>query len=145
MNTKAPISSCVSYNLRKASRIISKLYAQQMRPAPIRGPQFSLMMMIARQDSPAISELSRDIGADRTTMTRNLDQLAKRGFIRVVQGKDLRTKAVEVTPKGKAALDRSIAYWQKAQARTVKVLGQERWNRMLEDLSVLSNLAVRRS
>lgn len=78
-------------------------------------------------------------------MTRNLDQLAKRGFIRVVQGKDLRTKAVEVTPKGKAALDRSIAYWQKAQARTVKVLGQERWNRMLEDLSVLSNLAVRRS
>jgi DNA-binding MarR family transcriptional regulator len=143
LKTKAPTSSCVSYNLRKASRIISKLYAKQMRPAPIRGPQFSLMMMISRQDSPTISELSREIGADRTTMTRNLDQLEKKGFIQVVQGKDMRTKAVEVTPKGKAALERSIAYWQKAQVRTVKALGEDRWERMLEDLSVLEKLASR--
>ena len=143
MKTKAPTSRCVSHNLRKASRIISKLYAKQMRPAPIRGPQFSLMMMISRRDSPAISELSREIGADRTTMTRNLDHLERKGFIRVVQGKDMRTKAVEVTPKGKSALDRSIAYWQKAQARTVKALGEDRWERMLEDLSVLSNLSFR--
>lgn len=76
-------------------------------------------------------------------MTRNLDHLERKGFIRVVQGKDMRTKAVEVTPKGKSALDRSIAYWQKAQARTVKALGEDRWERMLEDLSVLSNLSFR--
>jgi len=145
MNGKGQTSTCVSYNLRKASRIISKLYAQQMRPAPIRGPQFSLMMMISRRDGPAISELSREVGADRTTLTRNLDLLEKRGFIKVVQGKDLRTKAVEVTAKGKAALDRSIAYWQKAQSRTLKALGKDRWERMLEDLYVLSNLASRQS
>jgi DNA-binding MarR family transcriptional regulator len=143
MNTKAPTSACVSYNLRKASRIISKLYARDMRAAPVRGPQFSLMMMIAREGSAAISELSREIGADRTTMTRNLEHLVKKGFIRIVQGKDMRTKAVEVTAKGSAALERSIKYWQKAQARTVKALGQDRWNRMQNDLAVLSGLADR--
>ena len=142
MNPAAPTSVCVSYNLRKASRIVSKLYTREMRSAPVRGPQFSLMMMIARRQSPTISELARDTGADRTTMTRNLDQLEKKGLIRVTQGKNMRTKAVELAPKGKVALERSISYWQKAQAKVLKALGEERWNRMLNDLAVLSALAM---
>jgi DNA-binding MarR family transcriptional regulator len=100
------------------------------------------MMMIARRQSPTISELARDTGADRTTMTRNLDQLEKKGLIRVTQGKNMRTKAVELAPKGKVALERSISYWQKAQAKVLKALGEERWNRMLNDLAVLSALAM---
>ena len=100
MNPAVPTLACVSYNLRKASRIVSKLYAREMRPAPVRGPQFSLMMMISGRQNPTISELARDIGADRTTMTRNLEQLQKRGFIEITQGKNLRTKAVRIaTPK----------------------------------------------
>jgi DNA-binding MarR family transcriptional regulator len=98
------------------------------------------MMMIARRERPTISELARTIGADRTTMTRNLDQLEKKGLISVVQGKDLRTKAVQLAPKGKAALERSVSYWQKAQTKVLKTLGEDRWQRMLNDLSVLSAL-----
>jgi DNA-binding MarR family transcriptional regulator len=141
MNPSVPTLACVSYNLRKASRIVSKLYTREMRPAPVRGPQFSLMMMISGRQNPTISELARDIGADRTTMTRNLEQLQKRGFIEITQGKNLRTKAVRIAPKGQAALERSTAYWQKAQNKVLKTLGQDRWTRMLSDLSVLAPLA----
>ena len=141
MNSVAPTSACVSYNLRKASRIVSKLYGREMRSAPVRGPQFSLMMMISRRQNPTISELARDIGADRTTMTRNLEQLQKRRFIEITQGKNLRTKAVRIAPKGQAALERSVAYWQSAQNKVLKTLGQDRWTRMLTDLSALAALA----
>lgn len=141
MNPAVPTLACVSYNLRKASRIVSKLYTREMRPAPVRGPQFSLMMMISRRQNPTISELARDIGADRTTMTRNLEQLQKRGFIEITQGKNLRTKAVRIAPEGQAALERSITYWQKAQNKVLKTLGQDRWTRMLTDLSALAPLA----
>jgi DNA-binding MarR family transcriptional regulator len=140
MNAVTPTNACVGYNLRKASRIVSKVYAQAMRGAPVRGPQFSLMMMIARKESPTISELAEYIGADRTTMTRNLNHLEKRGLIRIAQGKDLRSKAVELEPKGKVALDRSVSYWKNAQTKVLAVLGEERWDRMLADLSVLSGL-----
>jgi DNA-binding MarR family transcriptional regulator len=141
VNPPVPTSACVSYNLRKASRIVSKVFIREMRPAPVRGPQFSLMMMIAKRQSPTISELARDIGADRTTMTRNLEQLQKKGFIEITQGKNLRTKAVRIGPRGHAALERSIAYWQKAQNKVLKTLGQDRWARMLTDLSALATLA----
>jgi DNA-binding MarR family transcriptional regulator len=98
------------------------------------------MMMISKRQDPAISELARDMGADRTTMTRNLEQLQKRGFIEITQGKNFRTKAVRVSRHGQAALQRSIAYWQKAQSKVLKTLGQDRWTRMLTDLSALASL-----
>lgn len=142
MNPAPPTAACVSYNLRKASRIVSKVYTKEMRSAPVRGPQYSLMMMITRLESPAVSELAERTGADRTTMTRNLGHLEKRGFIRIAQGKDIRSKAVELTPKGKAALKRSVPYWRRAQAKTLEILGEDRWNRMLNDLSALSKLAA---
>jgi DNA-binding MarR family transcriptional regulator len=75
-------------------------------------------------------------------MTRNLGHLKKRGFIHIAQGKDIRSKAVELTPKGKAALKRSVPHWRRAQAKTLELLGENRWNRMLADLSVLSTLAA---
>jgi DNA-binding MarR family transcriptional regulator len=139
MNPAPPV--CINYNLRKASLIVSKIYRQEMRTAPVRGPQYSLMMMIARRDNPTISALARDIGADRTTMTRNLEQLQKKGFIYVTRGKDLRTKAIQVAPKGHAALERSKSCWQKAQAKVLKALGEDRWSRMMSDLAVLTMLA----
>jgi DNA-binding MarR family transcriptional regulator len=143
MNSATPSSLCISYNLRKASRIVSKVYAQEMRGAPVRGPQFSLMMMIARKESSTISELAEYMGTDRTTMTRNLDHLKRRGLIRIAQGKDLRSKAVELEPKGRNALERSTSYWRNAQAKVLAVLGDQRWDRMLADLSVLSGLTDR--
>jgi DNA-binding MarR family transcriptional regulator len=145
MNPAPPTAVCVSYNLRKASRIVSKVYMKEMRLAPVRGPQYSLMMMIARRERPTISEVAEHTGADRTTMTRNLGHLEKRGLIRIVQGKNLRSKAVELTPKGKAAIKRSVPYWRKAQAKVLELLGEDRWDRMLSDLSVLSGPAVSHS
>lgn len=143
MKSLEQTSACISYNLRKASRIVSKLYASEMRLAPLRGPQFSLMMAIARRECPAISALAKEVGADRTTMTRNLNHLQKKGFIQVVQGKDLRTRAVQISQAGRTALDQSISYWQKAQARVLKAVGVARRDRILDDLSVLSGLAKR--
>jgi len=100
------------------------------------------MMMITRLERPTVSELAERTGADRTTMTRNLGLIEKLGFIRIAQGKDIRSKAVELTPKGKAALKRSVPHWRRAQATTLDLLGEDRWNRMLADLSVLSTLAA---
>jgi DNA-binding MarR family transcriptional regulator len=76
-------------------------------------------------------------------MTRNLNHLQKKGFIQVIQGKDMRTKAVQISARGRKALDQSISYWQKAQAGVLKVLGEERRERILDDLSFLSGLAER--
>ena len=136
----AGTSGCVAYNLRKSSRIISKIYEKEMRGAPVKGPQFSLMIIIARRGTATISCLAKDIGADRTTLTRNLHQLEKKGVIRITTGEDIRSKAVELLPKGEAAIRVSMKHWQKAQNKVVAALGEDRWSRMLTDLSAITVL-----
>ncbi len=134
---------CVAYNLRKSSRIVSKIYEQEMRSAPIRGPQFSLSIMIAQRGTITISGLAREIGADRTTLTRNLKLLERKGVIRITPGEDRRKRVVTLMPRGEQAIRASYKHWKKAQAKVVKALGTERWRRMQTDLSAVSALARR--
>jgi len=132
--------TCVAYNLRKASRIASKVFEKEMRGAPIHGPQFSLMIIIAKRGTETISGLARDIGADRTTLTRNLKQLERKGVVQISSGKDNRTKAVTLLPEGEAAIRESVRYWKKAQSKVLATLGQDRWSRMMGDLSAVASL-----
>jgi DNA-binding MarR family transcriptional regulator len=136
--------TCVAYNLRKSSRIVSKIYEKEMRGAPIRGPQFSLTIIVARRGPQTITGLARDIGADRTTLTRNLRQLEKKGVVEISPGRDDRTKSVSLLPAGEQALRDSVPYWRRAQAKVLEALGDERWARMLSDLSAVAALATNR-
>jgi DNA-binding MarR family transcriptional regulator len=150
MNSKleqclAETHSCVAFNLRRSSRIISKIYEKEMRGAPIRGPQFSLMIVIAKRGTETITGLARDIGADRTTLTRNLKQLERKGVVRISEGKNHRTKAVTLLPAGEKAIQASVQHWKKAQAKVLSALGEDRWGRMLQDLGAVAALSGQKS
>ncbi|HML16471.1 MAG TPA: MarR family winged helix-turn-helix transcriptional regulator [Bryobacteraceae bacterium] len=139
----AGTSRCVAYNLRKAARITTKIYEQEMRAAPIQGPQFSLLVIIAQRGPATISALAEAVGADRTTLTRNLRQLENKRVIEILPGADPRSKKVRVLPKGEAALRAAVKYWEKAQRKVLDTLGEDRWRRMLSDLSAVVALGER--
>ncbi len=111
-----------------------------MRDAPIKGPLFSLLAIISKRGAATITGLAKDIGLDRTTLTRNLKPLEKRGLIRIAQ-KEKRSKEVSLLPKGETALRESLIRWRKAQDKVVRALGEDRWTRMREDLSAVMALA----
>lgn len=133
-------SCCVAYNLRKAARITGQIYEREMRAAPVKGPQFSLLIMIARRGAVSIGALAREIGADRTTLTRNLQQLEKKRVVQIAAGRDHRSRLVRILPRGTAALVASVKYWKRAQRKVVRALGEDRWTRMLADLSAVAAL-----
>ena len=135
--------SCVSYNLRKSSLIVSRIYAKEMADAPIRGPLFGVLACIHRLGPGSITSVANHLGLDRTTLTRNLKPLTQRGLIEVRQLTANR-KEIRLRPKGEAALGKSLDCWRKAQKRVVDALGEDRWNRMREDLRVVMALENRR-
>ncbi len=132
-------SPCVALNLRKSSAIISRFYSHGMRKAPVNGPLFSLMAMIRKRGSASITALARDVGLERTTLTRNLGQLEKRGFIEISPG-TANKKEIRLLPAGERALDTALMYWRKTQSRVVNGLGEDRWKRMQQDLAVVMAL-----
>ncbi len=132
-------SACVALNLRKSSHIISRFYAKEMRDSPVRGPLFSLLAMIRRHGSATITALARDIGLDRTTLTRNLKQLEQRDLIEISRA-TANKKEVRLLPKGEAALNNALLYWRKTQDKVLQELGEERWKRMRRDLAAVMEL-----
>jgi DNA-binding MarR family transcriptional regulator len=136
----AGTSRCIAYNLRKAARITTKIYEQEMRQAPVKGPQFSLLVIIALRGTTTVTGLADAIGADRTTLTRNLRQLEKKRVIEIQRGEDPRSKKIRVLPKGQAALRASVKYWERAQRKVLDALGADRSTRMLRDLAAVAAL-----
>jgi DNA-binding MarR family transcriptional regulator len=132
--------ACACGNLRKAARAITQLYDEAFRPAGLRATQFGVLAATMALGPVTVTRLADRTVTDRTTLTRNLKLLEKRGFIRIQKGNDRREKEVTLTDRGREALAKGYPFWQKAQAHVVKGLGEERWNALREGLSAVVSL-----
>lgn len=117
---------CTCFKLRKAMRRAMRLYEVHLRPSGLKLTQFGLLAMIGAQKSAlSITSLADIMAMDRTTLTRNLRPLVSQGLAMVVDGPDHRTKAVELTEKGAAAVRDAVPLWKTAQAEIREKLGSD--------------------
>jgi DNA-binding MarR family transcriptional regulator len=133
--------SCACYNLRRAARAITKLYDDFLRPSGLRTTQYSLLMATRLRGPVTVTKLARLTVTERTTLTRNLTILEKKGFIQIEPGSDRRERQVTITEQGQDALLKAIPLWQTAQTHVEKGLGAERMGSFLNDLTAVVALA----
>ena len=127
--------SCVCFNLRKASRAITLLYDEQLRPTGLRVTQVSILNSIKRFEPVTVNQLAGETITDRTTLTRNLEVLRRKGLIRITSGKDRRRREIKVTRSGQISLENSYRYWKHAQDQVIKSLGKKRVQSLVRELS----------
>jgi DNA-binding MarR family transcriptional regulator len=136
--------TCACYKVRKAARAVTKLYEEVLRPSGLRPTQFSLLMATRIRGPVTVSKLAQATVMDRTTLTRNLQILEKRGFISIKPGGDRREREVNLTPLGMEALAQAIPLWEEAQERVRHGLGEERLQNLLGDLSAMTSVASKK-
>jgi len=133
--------SCACYNLRRAARATTRLYDDFLRPSGLRSTQYS-MLMVARVLGPVtLTKLAEMTVTERTTLTRNLTILEKKGLILIEPGKDRRERQVSITERGLKVLMEAIPLWEAAQAHTEQGLGGDRMDSLLKDLSEMISLS----
>ncbi len=89
--------ACVCFNLRKATRLLSQIYDQALKPADLKVTQFSLLMGVAGQEDTTIGKLARPLGMDRSTLSRNARILEKKGLVTIEEGEDRRQQSKRLT------------------------------------------------
>jgi DNA-binding MarR family transcriptional regulator len=89
-----------------------------------------------------INRLTEILVMYRTTLTRNLEVLAKQHLVCIEEGEDRLTRLVHFTQEGEQPLRLACSLWQEAQARIEHALGRERFDGLLTKLSMV--LAVAR-
>ena len=82
--------TCLCFNIRKAARAVTHLYDKFLRPAGRRATQFALLMAAKINGPVTLTRPAKITVMDRTTLTRNLVVLEKRGFITIEAGEDRR-------------------------------------------------------
>ncbi|QJD31262.1 MarR family transcriptional regulator [Methylococcus geothermalis] len=135
---------CTGFNLRKAMRAVGQHYDDALRPAGIRGTQFSLLVAAKMAGPVTVGRLAEMAVMDRTTLTRNLNVLEKQGLVVVTVGTDRRTRRVAITEEGLAVLRQAYPLWKQAQARLMAKLGPERLQALMDNMAALVEAALAR-
>lgn len=126
--------TCVSFNLRKASRIVTNYFDTILAPSGLRSTQFHILASIGRHENLPISDLADILVMDRTTLTRNLRPLEKKKLIRFSRGKDKRTREIILTPLGYSSLSKAIPLWNEAQTGLLERMGEQNGRGLLMNL-----------
>jgi DNA-binding MarR family transcriptional regulator len=133
--------SCACYNLRRAARATTRLYDDFLKPSGLRTTQYSVLMAAKLRGPVTLTKLSQITVTERTTLTRNLTVLEKKGLLLIEPGKDRRERRVTITERGEEALLAAVPLWQAAQAHIEQGLGGERVGTLLEDLSAIISIS----
>ena len=134
--------SCVCFNLRKATRLVTQLYDAALRPSGLKTTQLTVLVAVNLGGSVPMSTLADLLGMDRTTLTRNLKSLREAGLVASAAGEDRRSRLISLTEAGRTALETTLPLWQEAQRRATELLGEERSGQLTPILTEVSRLVA---
>jgi len=123
--------SCACANLRRAARVITRLYDAALRPGGVGVAQFTLLQALNTAPGMSQKQLAGLLEIDSTTLTRTLQPLRRAGWLRSTAGDDRREVHLALTAAGKRAYRRALPYWESAQGDFVRALGKGDWNRLM--------------
>jgi DNA-binding MarR family transcriptional regulator len=106
-------AACICLRVQRASRAVGRRFDNAFRGLGLTNWQFTLLIALESIEQPSVNELATELAMDRTTMTRNLRVLERRGLLAIgADAHDGRVKRVSLTPQGRALLARAVERWR---------------------------------
>jgi DNA-binding MarR family transcriptional regulator len=118
------LDRCLCKRTRAAARLITRFYDEELRATGLRPSQVEVLVAAAAKEELSISALSDELGMDRTTLTRNLRPLEKRGLVAISAEGRHRTRLVRLTSTGAEVLGQAVGHWERAQLAMERSLGE---------------------
>lgn len=125
---------CACFNLRRASRLVTRRFDEAFREFGLKATQLPVLMGIYYAPYLPLSKLARVLGMDRTSLTRNLNILQGKGLVVVEETDDKRERRIGVSPEGERLLKDICPIWRKVQGEVEEALGAEHWENLLSGL-----------
>ena len=133
---------CACQNLRRLTRVITRIYDQELRKAGLEITQFGLLTALAKTGEANQKRLSAGFAMDSTTLTRTLGLLLKQGWVQVKQGRDRRERLFSLTRAGKRQMMEAQPYWELAEQKLRQELGDAGWKQMKATVSRSTKAAM---
>lgn len=105
--------TCLCRRVQHASRAIGRRFDDAFRPIGLNNWQFTLLMALTAETPHSVNDIAAELGMDRTTATKNLRLLERRGLIEMrVDAQDRRVRRNVLTAEGRSLLAAALLRWR---------------------------------
>jgi DNA-binding MarR family transcriptional regulator len=132
---------CASFNFRRTSRAVTRLFDLALEGTGIRSTQFTILVGIAKAQPASIGALAEILTLDPTTLTRSLRPLQQDGLVAVSPRSAMRQRFLTLTAKGERQLATTLPQWRKIQATFESAVGCDHWLHLRAELEHLADVA----
>jgi DNA-binding MarR family transcriptional regulator len=133
---------CACQNLRRATRVVTRVYDEELRKAGLEITHFGLLTALSIVKEANQKLLSAGFAMDSTTLTRTLALLLEQGWLQVRRGEDRRERIFSLTPAGKRKIAQAQPHWERAEQRLREKLGDAVWNNMKQTISRVTEAGI---
>lgn len=111
----ADTRNCHCLAARMEARAITRIFEDRLRPHGLRATQFSVLAVLAQRGTTRVKDLARILGLERTTATRIVGLLERKGLVESRDSGDARERPLEITAAGRSKLHDALPAWRDAQ------------------------------
>lgn len=130
---------CVCHAMRKTARAVTRRYEKALKPLGISAGQHSILAVLNDGRRLPMGALAAALGMDRTTLTRDLKPLQRKGLVADdVHPDDRRVRVLKITEAGHALVIEALPLWQAAQRDSFDRLKTPDWDALRDRLEALS-------
>lgn len=134
--------ACACATARQVARTLTQLYDRFLDGTGMEAPQFALLMTLARQGAASQASIGRRYALDKTTMSRNLKWLERKGWIESVAGpEDKRERRFTLTAEGQRKVAAARPEWKKAQQSLRGGMTAKQWGAMFDAFRTVTRAA----
>jgi DNA-binding MarR family transcriptional regulator len=141
MHTMTAPTPCLCAALRRATRAVTRVYDDALRPLDLRITQFSLLRQLVRHGERTMRELAAIVVVEETALNRAVRGLESRGWVAIRTGADRRERVLAITASGRALLAEATPLWEAVQARMSAELGGD-WQVLMASLGAVTASAA---
>ena len=124
--TKKVGRECLGFQARMLSRVITAVYDDALSQVGLKVSQFSVLTAIANREETRPAELAKILEMDESTVSRNVERMCAKGWLRLEPGEDdRRSHRIRLTAQGMALIRKGYPAWQKAQRQVIRQLGAD--------------------
>ncbi|HFQ4975382.1 TPA: MarR family winged helix-turn-helix transcriptional regulator [Vibrio vulnificus] len=134
---------CVFTTVRKANRVLFRLYQEALSSTGISIVQLSILRALERHGPLPLVRLADDLVMDRTSLYRTIAPLVEANMIIVSKAEVGRTKIAKLTSEGEKTIERVMPYWAIAQEYILSELSDENWLTLHKMLNAIANLETK--
>jgi DNA-binding MarR family transcriptional regulator len=107
------------------NRMITAIYDAALSEVGLKTSQFNLLVAVTNREESRPAELAKILEMDESTLSRNVERMCAKGWLRLEPDHDRRSHLIRVTDKGLALIHKGYPAWQKAQEEVSQRVGAE--------------------